>query len=124
MPVRGPRGGRWVGRVAFTLIVASLALVLAGCWKYPEPEGAWHQMRPGETIWRVAKNYGTSVKRIVHSNRIRDVREVQAGRRLWIPGGTAPRPCEPKAVSEIIRLADVESRPEEGALWHGRLATF
>ena len=36
----------------------------------PLPGG---KLRPGETVWRVAKNYGTSVKRIVRSNRIDDV---------------------------------------------------
>jgi len=81
-----------VGRVApRTAAALALLLGLSGCWKYPEPEGAWHVLRPGETVWRVAKNYRTSVKRIVRANRIGDVRHVAAGTRLWVPGGTPPR---------------------------------
>jgi len=108
VPVRRPRGGRWVGRVTLHIAAATLVVGLAGCGKYPEPEGAWHQLRPGETVWRVAKNYGTSVKRIVRSNRIDDVREVQAGTRLWIPGGTPPRGTgsgTPAAIRSVWREA-------------------
>ncbi len=64
--------------------------LLGGCFSNPKPVGAWHVLRPGETVWSVAQNYGTSVKRIVRANRIRDVREVAAGRRIWVPGGKPP----------------------------------
>ncbi len=107
MPIRGPRGGGWVGRLTVRILAAlPLLLGLSGCWKYPEPEGAWHVMRPGESVWRVAKNYGTSVKRIVSSNRIKNVRAVPAGTRLWVPGGTPPRGTgsgTPAAIRSIWR---------------------
>jgi murein DD-endopeptidase MepM/ murein hydrolase activator NlpD len=83
----GPR--RSPALAACAALAASL--LLAGCFKHPKPEGAWHELRPGETVWRVAKNYGTSVKRIVRANRIDDVRTVPAGTRLWVPGGTPPK---------------------------------
>jgi len=71
------------------LAIAAVALVLGACATH-RPEGAWHVLRPGETIWRVARNYDTSVKRIVSANRIGDVRQVPAGTRLWVPGGHPP----------------------------------
>jgi lipoprotein NlpD len=100
--------------------MALLALAATGCWKYPEPEGAWHVLRPGETVWRVAKNYGTSVKRIVSANRIGDVRRVAAGTRLWVPGGTPPRGTgsgTPAAIRTIWRQTGPE---RDQALAHAR----
>ena len=115
MPLRGSGGGRRVGRLARarkSAAGASVLLLLAsGCFKYPEPEGAWHVLRPGETVWRVATNYGTTVKRIVRANRIEDVRRVPAGTRLWVPGGTPPVGTgsgTPGAIRSIWR----ESGPE------------
>lgn len=67
----------------------ALALGTSGCF-HAKPVGAWHVLHPGETVWSVARNYGTSVKRIVRANRIDDVRKVPAGRRIWVPGGTPP----------------------------------
>lgn len=91
---------------ALGLAAAAFALLLGGCFKPHKPEGAWHVLRPGETVWRVAKNYGTSVKRIVRANRIGDVTEVRAGTRLWVPGGTPPKGVgsgTPAAIQSVWR---------------------
>jgi len=82
---RGARSGAAAALAAAGL----LALAVAGCGGR-RPEGVWHVLRPGETIWRVARNYGTTVERIVYVNRIDDVTRVRTGRRLWIAGGRAP----------------------------------
>lgn len=82
--------GRVAARATAATALLGLALGATGCFTTPKPQGAWHVLRPGETIWRVSQNYGTSVKRIVRANRIRDVKQVPAGTRLWVPGGVAP----------------------------------
>jgi pilus assembly protein CpaC len=63
----------------------TLLLVLAGS----APAGAeeqTHTVTQGETIFRIAKRYGTSVDDVIRTNRISDVRRVRAGTRLVIPG--------------------------------------
>jgi pilus assembly protein CpaC len=63
----------------------ALLLVLAGS----APAGAeeqTHTVAQGETIFRIAKRYGTSVDDVIRTNRISDVRRVRAGTRLVIPG--------------------------------------
>jgi len=114
-----------IARLAALAAAATLALGLAGCWKHPRPEGAWHELRPGETVWRVAKNYGTSVKRIVAANRIDDVRKVPAGARLWVPGGVPPEGTgsgTPGAIQGIWRqTGPTRDRALEDARRHGEL---
>lgn len=128
--------GRLATRVCAAVPLLA-ALATAGCFSYPDPEGAWHVMRPGETVWRVARNYGTSVKRIVAANRIDDVRHVQAGRRLWVPGGKPPEGTgsgTPAAIRSIWRetgpsrdaaLADAHRNGELAFSWpvQGRLTS-
>jgi murein DD-endopeptidase MepM/ murein hydrolase activator NlpD len=103
--------GRLAARATAATALLGLALGASGCFTVPKHQGAWHVLRPGETIWRVSKNYGTSVERIVRANRIRDVREVPAGTRLWVPGGVAPEGTgsgTPAAIRSIWR----ENGPE------------
>jgi len=89
------------------------------------PEGAWHELRPGETVWRVALNYGSSVERIVRANRIADVRQVPAGARLWVPGGKPPEGVgagTPAAIQSLWR--EIGPEREEAladARRHGKL---
>jgi hypothetical protein len=82
--------GRVAGRRRAAAVLAAAALLPFVACGGKRPEGVWHVLRPGETIWRVARNYGTTVERIVYVNRIDDVTRVPAGRRLWIAGGHPP----------------------------------
>ncbi|HKJ25146.1 MAG TPA: LysM peptidoglycan-binding domain-containing M23 family metallopeptidase [Myxococcota bacterium] len=103
--------GRLAARAAPAAALLALAFGVSGCFTTPEPRGAWHVLRPGETIWRISQNYGTSVKRIVRANRIRDVKHVAAGTRLWVPGGTPPEGTgsgTPAAIRTIWRQTGPE----------------
>jgi murein DD-endopeptidase MepM/ murein hydrolase activator NlpD len=59
----------------------------------PEPDGAErdaatvrHVVLPGETLWRIARQYGTTVEEIAAANGIDDPSRVAAGSSLVIPG--------------------------------------
>ncbi len=63
----------------------------------PDEPGV-HRVRSGETLWHIARRYGTSVDDLLDHNEIADARRVLPGRRLRIPGHEgAPRLATPAA---------------------------
>ena len=51
------------------------------------PVKARHKVKKGQTLSVIAKRYGTSVKRIMSANGIKDAGKIRAGQVLKIPGG-------------------------------------
>ncbi len=48
--------------------------------------GVQHVVLPGQTMYRISKAYGVSVKDIARYNYIRNASQIKAGDTLWIPG--------------------------------------
>ena len=109
------------------------AIVLLGCT--PEPledsppirpaAGVHHTVKPGETIWNIAKLHGVEVIDIVERNNIKpeDVRKIEVGRKLIIPGvrkvkvartGADPQ-AKPKTLKRFIGVHERKFiRPVKG----------
>jgi len=68
---------------------SAVALGGAGCASPPR-DGVVHVVQPGETVWRIAQRYGADPEAVIRANDIRDVTEVPAGARLWIPDPADP----------------------------------
>lgn len=49
-----------------------------------------HVVAPGETLFSIARRYGTTVDAIAHANSIPDPRQIYAGQRLLIPSALGP----------------------------------
>lgn len=49
-----------------------------------------HIVAPGETLFSIARRYGTTVDAITHANGIPDPRQIYAGQRLLIPSALGP----------------------------------
>lgn len=49
----------------------------------------YHTVAPGETLWRIAQMYGVDIETIKNANRIGDVKDVEIGRKLYIPNASA-----------------------------------
>jgi len=47
--------------------------------------GSTHQVRPGETLWRIARSYGLEVATLAAANRLADTRHLDVGQKLFIP---------------------------------------
>jgi murein DD-endopeptidase MepM/ murein hydrolase activator NlpD len=90
-------------------VVCLLGLLLTACGaRERRVTGVYHQVRPDQTLFRIAKTYGVDVGELSRVNRIADPADIQAGDRLFIPGAR--------------RVLEVPSyRPEETAMLERQL---
>ena len=51
----------------------------------------WEDVAPGETLWRISQMYDVDINTIKKANRIRNVRDIEIGTRLYIPDATSRR---------------------------------
>ncbi|MEZ0347663.1 MAG: M23 family metallopeptidase [Thermus sp.] len=57
--------------------------------------GAWaqtHTVAPGETLYGIARRYGTTVEALARLNGLRDPHRIRVGQVLWVGGQEAPLP--------------------------------
>ena len=106
--------------------VVCLALVIAvgtglGC-SSASRSGFYHEVAPGENVYRIGLRYGVPTKVLVRANRIDDVTDIRPGARLWVPlaaatGGSSGRGApassasraRPARASEARRLARLDA---------------
>ena len=60
----------------------------------PKPEGIYHKVQKGETMWRIAKTYDVGVEDIVSINNIPNAASIEPNQLLFIPGA--------KEIKEIV----------------------
>lgn len=97
-------------------VVVAVALVVAGCSARAHPPavgpggGVYHEVRPGENLYRIGKAYGISHRELARVNNLSDPDRVEVGQRLFIPGGQRVLPVDlitPKrAAVEMPELRD------------------
>lgn len=84
--------------------VAALVWVAAlGCASYPK-HGTQHLLRPGENLYRLSRYYDVPVRDIRRANGIRNVTEVRAGRKLFIPGARKSQPGGSLALASVATM--------------------
>lgn len=49
-------------------------------------ERLWHRVSRGETVWDIARLYGTSMNTIISANKIGNPKRIKPGTKLFIPG--------------------------------------
>ena len=69
-----------------------------------KPEGIYHKVVKGQTLFRIAKTYGVEVEDIIKSNNIPNAAEIEVGQLVLIPGA--------KEVKDIAERAPDEKRDE------------
>jgi len=68
-------------------VVWLFGLLLTACvGREPRAIGVYHQVRPGQTLFRIAKTYGVGVDELSRVNRIADPADIEIGNRLFISG--------------------------------------
>lgn len=53
--------------------------------------GVYHRVKKGETLYSIAKLYGTTVDNLDKNNNIADAKKIQVGDYIFVPGVAAPR---------------------------------
>lgn len=54
------------------------------------PFGVYHRVKKNETLYSIAKLYGTSVDNLEKNNNIADAKKIQVGDYIFVPGVAAP----------------------------------
>lgn len=121
-------------RGAFALVFLYVILAAAGCSyvdervdsrrasakragdeRRPKPararDGIFHAVKKGENLYRIGKAYGVDHQTLARINRIRDTRDIQIGRRLFIPGAHRLLPVE--IITPIKKFAPARTAPAE-----------
>jgi lipoprotein NlpD len=86
-------------RVTPVVAVALLAAI-AGCSR-----AVYHEVRPGETLYRISKAYGVPVDTLAQANHLSDASRLEVGQRLKIPGARRTVPVN------LVTPRGVDARP-------------
>ena len=73
-------------------------LLMAAC----APTGIYHTVKPGQTLYRIAKTYDVEESRLASINHIKDPKQLKANQKLYIPGVTQLRKVPVTAVTASV----------------------
>jgi N-acetylmuramoyl-L-alanine amidase len=68
-------------------LIITLTMFLVLSLAIPAGAAALHTVRPGDTLWSIARTYRTTVADLAAANRLQNVNVIYAGQRLTIPTG-------------------------------------
>ncbi|RMF12264.1 MAG: M23 family metallopeptidase [Candidatus Dadabacteria bacterium] len=68
--------------------LALAVALLAGCGT---PFGIYHEVRPGQTLYRIARTYGVDPAKLQRLNRIQDPTRIRPGDMIFVPGADRTR---------------------------------
>lgn len=96
----------------FTSLIIVI-LFISGCATIPpqiafRPEGVYHIVGSGQTLYRIAKTYNVDIQEIIRINHIQDPNRLGVGQELFIPraGTLLPvepyRPLAPETIEKIV----------------------
>ena len=92
-------------KVLVALVIVLSLLLLTGGVVYAKPNEwatiANHVVRPGETLWCIARGYGVSPWAIAAENGLTNPNRVRPGQHLWIPYAPATLPPGPTCAPQF-----------------------
>lgn len=74
-----------------------------------------HTLQPGETLTKVAAQFGVTVAALQQANAITDPTKIPAGTSLVIPEGSAPAASAPVAFTPVAKPAAASAKPAAAA---------
>ena len=91
-------------RTVLVLVVLLALLGTQAAWAAPPASSIVHVVQRGETLYSIARHYGSSVSAIAAANGITNVNRITVGQRLVIPTGS-PGTTPPGSVY-VVRPGD------------------
>ncbi|MBZ0287365.1 MAG: LysM peptidoglycan-binding domain-containing protein [Anaerolineae bacterium] len=95
--------------VAVIAVLTSLAAVAPASAQSAVPTcGQWHRVQWGETLFRIALRYNTSVANLMGLNGLSNANLIYAGQSLCVSGGFIPNPGKTYTVQQgdtLFRIA-------------------
>ncbi len=89
------------------ILLLSCLLLMVAC----APTGIYHTVKPGQTLYRIAKIYEIDEARLASINRIKDPKQLKASQKLFIPGVTQLRKVPATATISRSSSPRVTSSP-------------
>ncbi len=68
-----------------TKTITNFTIPGTGYPKYSYAKPVYHKMKKGQTLWRVAQNYGVDLDELARVNNIKDYASVKSGQLIFIP---------------------------------------
>ncbi len=112
--VRFPSLAFWL--LAAISIVCSFNLI--GCATAPTPPpaaeipkvtgGIYHQVRQGDTLWRISQAYGVDLAALARANNLSGTEKITAGQRIFVPGA---------ALSQTIDISKLKLYENDLFIW-------
>jgi len=68
----------------------------------PVPQRIWYEIKKGETLYKISKMFGTSIKELTESNQLANPEQIVAGQLLYIPGFQLPEGEGEIIVSQVL----------------------
>lgn len=75
----------WMALLSGCATTAPVDYVSSPPQALPTLEGSYHQVRHGETLWRIANSYGLDAKTLASANRLASTARLALGQQLFIP---------------------------------------
>ncbi len=69
-----------------------------------------YEVQAGDTVFSIARRFGTTVEAIVAANSLADPSQIEVGQVLVIPGGAAPTATPATGFAQVVRRADTSSK--------------
>lgn len=104
-------------------LFALLVLFLSGCgvhyyesedYSHFNPQGVYHHVAKGQTLYSIAKAYGVSVGQLQRNNGIHDPGEMEEGMYLWIAGAKRTVYVAPTVVPSSKKAGETQRAPPTG----------
>ncbi|ULL17019.1 LysM peptidoglycan-binding domain-containing protein [Paenibacillus sp. H1-7] len=68
----------------------------------PVPQRVWYQIQKGDTVYKISKMFGTSLKELTENNQLANPEQIGAGQLLYIPGFQLPEGEGEIVVSQVL----------------------
>lgn len=67
------------------LLLMAVLVAASGCFMRSGARGVYHSVRPGETLFSVARTYRTNYQELAEINNIQDPSQIAVGQRIFVP---------------------------------------